>query len=105
MQPKFAAIENVTGLLTCPYRKGDERGYFRYILQQLSSGGYDADWLTIGSGHCTAPSLESGYCWLPSPGALSFSGKGRPPGQTKQEGGPPVSVSTEEKGRWRTRPP
>lgn len=33
------------------------------------------------------PSLESGYCWLPSPGALSSTGKGRPPGQTKQEGG------------------
>nr|WP_230967548.1 DNA methylase [Nostoc commune] len=33
------------------------------------------------------PSLEKEYCWLPSPGALSFSGKGRPPGQTKQEGG------------------
>ncbi len=31
------------------------------------------------------PSLESEYCWLPSPGALSFAGKGRPPGQTKQE--------------------
>ncbi|MEH1932012.1 MAG: hypothetical protein V7K83_31925 [Nostoc sp.] len=31
------------------------------------------------------PSLESEYCWLRSPGALSLSGKGRPPGQTKQE--------------------
>jgi hypothetical protein len=33
------------------------------------------------------PSLEKEYCWLPSPGALSSTGKGRPPGQTKQEGG------------------
>jgi hypothetical protein len=32
-----------------------------------------------------APTLESEYCWLRSPGALSLSGKGRPPGQTKQE--------------------
>ncbi|MEA5507976.1 hypothetical protein VB735_33820 [Halotia wernerae UHCC 0503] len=32
-----------------------------------------------------APTLESEYCWLPSPGALSSTGKGRPPGQTKQE--------------------
>ena len=31
------------------------------------------------------PSVESGYCWLESPGALSFSGKGRPPGLTKSE--------------------
>lgn len=31
------------------------------------------------------PSLESEYCWLRSPGALSSTGKGRPPGQTKQE--------------------
>lgn len=32
-----------------------------------------------------APILESEYCWLRSPGALSSTGKGRPPGQTKQE--------------------
>jgi hypothetical protein len=32
------------------------------------------------------PLLEKEYCWLPSPGALSSTGKGRPPGQTKQEG-------------------
>lgn len=32
-----------------------------------------------------APTLESEYCWLRSPGALSSTGKGRPPGQTKQE--------------------
>ncbi|OCQ92249.1 hypothetical protein BCD64_00075 [Nostoc sp. MBR 210] len=30
------------------------------------------------------PTLESDFCWLDSPGALS-TGKGRPPGQTKQE--------------------
>lgn len=57
-KPKFAAIENVTGLLTCPERIGDERGYFRYVLQQLSSFGYDADWLTIGSGHTCAPFIR-----------------------------------------------
>lgn len=32
-----------------------------------------------------APSLEKGYCWLESPGALS-SGNGRPPGQSRLEG-------------------
>jgi hypothetical protein len=32
-----------------------------------------------------APSLEKGYCWLESPGALS-SGQGRPPGQSRLEG-------------------
>lgn len=32
------------------------------------------------------PLLEKEFCWLPSPGALSSTGKGRPPGQTKQEG-------------------
>ena len=57
-KPRFAIIENVTGLLTCPYRPGDERGYFRYVLQQLSSCGYDAEWLTLGSGHCDAPFIR-----------------------------------------------
>lgn len=31
------------------------------------------------------PGLESDYCWLESPGALSSTGKGRPPGLTKLE--------------------
>ncbi|WP_232214574.1 hypothetical protein [Rubidibacter lacunae] len=31
------------------------------------------------------PSLAEGYCWLPSPAALSCRGTGRPPGQTKLE--------------------
>ncbi|MCC5618798.1 DNA cytosine methyltransferase [Nostoc sp. CHAB 5836] len=57
-KPRFAVIENVTGLLTCPERIGDERGYFRYVLQQLSDGGYDAEWITLGSGHCDAPFIR-----------------------------------------------
>lgn len=31
------------------------------------------------------PGLESDYCWLESPGALSCAGKGRPPGRSKLE--------------------
>ncbi|MEP0840122.1 hypothetical protein NC994_22195 [Trichocoleus sp. AS-A1] len=31
------------------------------------------------------PSLESGYFWLESPGGLSSTGEGRPPGQTRLE--------------------
>lgn len=33
-----------------------------------------------------APLLESEYCWLPSPGALSSNGKGRPPGHLINKG-------------------
>lgn len=33
------------------------------------------------------PSLEEGYCWLESPGALSSNGSGRPPGQSRLEAG------------------
>ncbi|WP_099069310.1 DNA cytosine methyltransferase [Nostoc linckia] len=58
LQPKFAAIENVPGLLNCPYRPGDNKLYFRHILERLFSIGYDAEWLTIGSGHCTAPFIR-----------------------------------------------
>ena len=32
-----------------------------------------------------APILETGYCWLESPGALSSTGNGRPPGQSRLE--------------------
>ncbi|WP_089131285.1 DNA cytosine methyltransferase [Tolypothrix sp. NIES-4075] len=58
-QPKFAAIENVTGLLDCPTSPGKPTGsYFRGILRTLDSIGYDAEWLTIGSGHCGAPFIR-----------------------------------------------
>ncbi|MBD2341221.1 DNA cytosine methyltransferase [Calothrix sp. FACHB-156] len=57
-QPKFAAIENVPGLLNCPYQPGDERGYFWYVLQHLSTSGYDAEWLTISSGHFASPFIR-----------------------------------------------
>ncbi|MCC5612189.1 DNA cytosine methyltransferase [Nostoc sp. CHAB 5834] len=58
LQPKFIAIENVTGLLTCPYRPNTNHLYFSYILRQLALCGYDAEWLTIGSGHFASPFIR-----------------------------------------------
>jgi DNA (cytosine-5)-methyltransferase 1 len=55
-QPDFAIIENVAGLLTCPYSPGDKPGtYFGFILDSLSSCGYDAEWSIVSSAHFAAP--------------------------------------------------
>jgi hypothetical protein len=51
----------------------------------LTSSGTMRNGLLSAVDTLPVPSLESEYCWLRSPGALSLSGKGRPPGQTKQE--------------------
>ncbi|NEP02038.1 MAG: DNA cytosine methyltransferase [Symploca sp. SIO2E9] len=51
IQPKFFCIENVPGLLNCPYCPGATRGYFRHILGYLSEFGYDAEWICVGSAH------------------------------------------------------
>ncbi|MBD2666685.1 DNA (cytosine-5-)-methyltransferase [Richelia sinica FACHB-800] len=58
LQPKFVAIENVTGLLNCPYSPGTKHLYFSHILRQLALGGYDAEWLVIGSGHFASPFIR-----------------------------------------------
>ncbi|MEG4121673.1 DNA cytosine methyltransferase, partial [Microcoleus sp. N9_B4] len=55
-RPNFAVIENVGGLLNCPYSPGDKPGsYFSYILDTLSSIGFDAEWQTISSDHFASP--------------------------------------------------
>ncbi|WP_422756990.1 DNA cytosine methyltransferase [Microcoleus anatoxicus] len=55
-KPKFAVIENVVGLLNCPYSPGDKPGsYFGYVLDSLSASGYDAEWICIGSDEFAAP--------------------------------------------------
>lgn len=53
--------------------------------EPLTSSGMMRNGLLSEAATLPAPTLESEYCWLRSPGALSLSGKGRPPGQTKQE--------------------
>ncbi|MGE5658470.1 MAG: DNA cytosine methyltransferase [Actinomycetota bacterium] len=56
IKPRFAIIENVTGLRTCPRRPGDKLGsYFLWMLERLSASGYDAEWQTISSGNFAAP--------------------------------------------------
>lgn len=51
----------------------------------LTSSGTMRNGLLSEAATLPVPSLEKDYCWLRSPGALSLSGTGRPPGQTKQE--------------------
>ncbi|MBW4591206.1 DNA cytosine methyltransferase [Aetokthonos hydrillicola] len=58
-QPRFAAIENVPGLLTCPNYPGQPTGsYFRGLLRTLDNIGYDAEWITISSGHFASPFIR-----------------------------------------------
>ncbi|MHC5672994.1 DNA cytosine methyltransferase [Nostoc sp.] len=59
LQPRFAAIENVPGLITCPDYPGQPTGsYFRGVVRTLDQFGYDAEWITIGSGHFASPYIR-----------------------------------------------
>ncbi|MBD1837209.1 DNA cytosine methyltransferase [Coleofasciculus sp. FACHB-501] len=58
IQPNFIAIENVPGILTCPYRPRSGRTYFRHFLSCLDSCGYNTEWIVIGSGHFGASFLR-----------------------------------------------
>lgn len=58
LQPRYFCIENVPGLLNCPYRPGHKHKYFPHLLRQFTQLGYDAEWLCVGSGHFGAPFLR-----------------------------------------------
>lgn len=59
LQPRFAAIENVPGLITCPDYPGQPTGsYFRGVVRTLDLFGYDAEWMVIGSGHFASPYIR-----------------------------------------------
>jgi site-specific DNA-cytosine methylase len=83
LQPRFFAIENVTGLLNCPYKPGASHSYFRYILGYLSKFGFDCEWTYVSSGHFSAP-FRRERVLLVGVGALS-SDASRAPGLTKLE--------------------
>lgn len=57
-QPSYFCIENVPGLLNCPYFPGSNCCYFQYILHCLCQCGFDVEWLCVSSGHFGAPWLR-----------------------------------------------
>ncbi|WP_317111784.1 DNA cytosine methyltransferase [Chroococcidiopsis sp. SAG 2025] len=56
LQPSFAVIENVPGLLTCPIRPGEPPGsYYRHLLRTIDTIGYDAEWICVSSAYFKTP--------------------------------------------------
>nr|WP_242034253.1 hypothetical protein [Richelia sinica] len=70
---------------TAPTVQAQNTSIFHTYSDSLPSAGTMRNGLLSAAATLPVPSLESEYCWLRSPGALSSTGKGRPPGQTKQE--------------------
>ena len=59
IQPKFFAIENVPGLLSCPFKSGWPSGsYFEVLAGAIEQVGYKWEKLIISSGHFAAPFLR-----------------------------------------------
>lgn len=59
IRPRYFAIENVPGLLSCPLIPGAAKGsYFIHVLRFLQSIRYDAEWLCVSSGHFRAPFIR-----------------------------------------------
>ncbi|WP_375514267.1 DNA cytosine methyltransferase [uncultured Nostoc sp.] len=54
-KPRFAIIENVAGLLSCPYSPGDRKLYIDYIGSRFKRSGYSLDGAIISSGNFAAP--------------------------------------------------
>lgn len=50
VQPKYAFLENVPGLLTS--------GYFGIVLSGLAKSGFDARWKVLGAADCGAPHIR-----------------------------------------------
>ncbi|MBD2060725.1 DNA (cytosine-5-)-methyltransferase [Trichocoleus sp. FACHB-6] len=59
IQPRFFAIENVPGLLSCPFKFGWSSGsYFKILTGAIEQIGYRWEKLIISSGHFAAPFLR-----------------------------------------------
>ncbi|MBW4502979.1 MAG: DNA cytosine methyltransferase [Scytonema hyalinum WJT4-NPBG1] len=54
-KPRFVVIENVPGLLTCPYSPGDSRMYCDYIGSHFKESRYFLEGIIVSSGHFAAP--------------------------------------------------
>ncbi|MBW4608196.1 MAG: DNA cytosine methyltransferase [Hassallia sp. WJT32-NPBG1] len=79
-QPRFAAIENVTGLLDCPTYPGEPAGsYFRGVLRTLDSIGYDAEWLTVGTGYVGGPFIRERVLLVAVARSIKLNWKGTTP--------------------------
>ncbi|MGK7873208.1 MAG: DNA (cytosine-5-)-methyltransferase [Xenococcaceae cyanobacterium] len=56
IKPRFFAIEQVPGLLTCPFKPGYGSGsYFKILLGAIFECGYGVEWQNIGSGNFSSP--------------------------------------------------
>ena len=56
LRPRYFAIENVLGLLSCPYRRNlGKSSYFGNLVWLLSELGFDVQWGSISSGHFGSP--------------------------------------------------
>jgi DNA (cytosine-5)-methyltransferase 1 len=73
IKPKFFCIENVRGLLSCPYKPGFRIRYFAGILDKLSECGYDAEWQVVSSGMFTSLFLRERVLLVGISRSLKFS--------------------------------
>lgn len=56
LNPRYFILENVPGILSCPFRPGDQPGtYFARLLHRLDQSGFDAEWQCISSADFGAP--------------------------------------------------
>ncbi|MGL4620005.1 MAG: DNA cytosine methyltransferase [Chroococcidiopsis sp.] len=54
--PRWLIIENVPGLLRCPYQPGDKRGtYFNWLTKQLYKRGYRGEWCILSGNQFGLP--------------------------------------------------
>jgi hypothetical protein len=80
-------LKTLPGCSTVPHTQESQQAHILEAYSEpLTASGTMRNGLLWELDTLEVPLLEKESCWLPSPGALSSTGKGRPPGQTKQEG-------------------
>jgi hypothetical protein len=80
-------LKTLPGCSTAPHTQENQQAHILEAYSgPLTASGTMRNGLLWELDMLEVPLLEKESCWLPSPGALSSTGKGRPPGQTKQEG-------------------
>jgi len=73
IRPKFAIFENVTNLLN-----GERGDWFKRVLWDISSVGYDAEWHCISNAHVGLPSVRDRIWIIAYPDKAGFQGLFQP---------------------------
>ncbi|MFL9458530.1 MULTISPECIES: DNA cytosine methyltransferase [Nostocales] len=86
-KPEYLCLENVAGILSCPYKSGGTTGgFFKWILWQFSCCGYYVQWQTLNSAVFGAPFPRERLVLVAIAASVVEQFGGNPPAWAEQVG-------------------